>query len=113
GGVSLSSFQDGRALVGWAALDQGKPHVFLTLVDQAGKKVRQQMLTKIGAEVSDVSVARTADGFVVLWIDDRNGTPEVYGTLLDRELRAVSSEQRLTEGALEPSDLEVRVVGDE
>lgn len=113
GGVSLSSFQEGRALVGWAAFDQGKPHVFVTLVDQAGKRVRQQMLTKIGAEVTDVSVARTSDGFVVLWIDDRSGTPEVYGVVLDRELRAVTSEQRLTEGALEPSDLEVEVVGDE
>lgn len=113
GGVSVTSFQDGRALVGWAALDQGKPHVFLTLVDQAGKKVRQQMLTKVGAEVSDVSVARTKSGFAVLWIDDRNGTPEVYGALLDRELRVLAPEQRLTEGALEPSDLEVEVVGDE
>lgn len=113
GSTSLSRFEDGKALVGWAALDQGKPHVFLTLIDQSGKKVRQLMLTKDGAEVGDVTVSRTADGFVVLWIDERNGTPEVYGVLLDKELRPTSPEMRLTEGAIEPCDLVIEVTKEE
>lgn len=113
GGASLSSFEDGRALAGWAALDGGKPHVFLTLVDPSGKKLRQQMLTKAGAEVFDVTVARTRDGFVVLWIDDRSGNADVYGALLDRDLKPRSGEVRLTEGAIEPSDLVVEVSDEE
>jgi len=44
GGVALAPDPAvGDAFVAWAALDDGKPQVFTTLVDRDGKKIRQRM----------------------------------------------------------------------
>ncbi|HSC86641.1 MAG TPA: hypothetical protein VLC09_05195 [Polyangiaceae bacterium] len=92
-------------LLGWSALDGGKPQLFVTLVDEQGKKVKQRTLPRPGGEVTDVTVMALARGFLVAWVDDRSGHGEIYAAQLDERLELVGREQRLTEGAEQPTGL--------
>ena len=100
GGISMTATA-GRdeALVGWTALDNGQPEVFVTLVSSNGHKLAQRMLTRRKGEISDVAVAGVADGFVVAWIDERSGDAEVYAARVNRGLQRVGAERRLTTSA--------------
>ena len=44
------------------------------------------MLTRAHAEVTDVAAAAVSDGFVVGWINDQSGHPEVYAAKVDFKL---------------------------
>ncbi|MBN1607388.1 MAG: hypothetical protein JW940_12190 [Polyangiaceae bacterium] len=96
GGVDLSPGNPPESLLVWAALDQGEPEVFLTLLDASGARVRQRMLTHTRGEVWDVASARVEGGWIVGWISEREGDPEVYATKVDRMLKRSSPEQRIT-----------------
>lgn len=98
GGVALAPMGGSSpgALLAWAALDNGQPQVFLTLLDGRGKKVSQRMLTRSDGEVSDVAAARVADGWIVAWVDERDGDPEIYAAKIDARLQRVGPEQRVT-----------------
>jgi hypothetical protein len=96
GGVALSAERAGRRVLGWAALDQGRAHVFVTLVDGNGRKVKQRMLSRNSGEVTDVQVLATATGFLVLWVDDRSGPEQVYAQAVDEQLNPVGPERALT-----------------
>ena len=50
-------------LLVWSAVDQRQPQVFVTEFSEAGKKRAQRMITHNKANVSDVAVAATTDGF--------------------------------------------------
>jgi len=98
GGVAIAAGEPARreALVVWSAIDQGFPQVFLTMVDATGKRIGQRMLTRRKGEIADVAAAFTGDGFVVAWIDERDGDPEVYAAKVNRLLQRVGPEQRVT-----------------
>jgi hypothetical protein len=98
GGVAIAASEPERkdALVVWSAIDQGQPQVFVTLVDAAGKRIAQRMLTRRRGEIADVAVAAVSDGFVVGWVDERDGDPEVYAAKVNRQLVRVGAEQRVT-----------------
>lgn len=94
-GIDLAASRD-RALLVWSALDNGQPEVFVTLIDGRGKKVSQRMLTHQRAEVYDVAAARVDQGWVVAWIDGRNGNPEVYAARLNERLDLLRPAERIT-----------------
>jgi hypothetical protein len=96
GGVDLSPGDPPDSLLVWSALDQGEPEVFLTLLDASGARVRQRMFTHSRAEVWDVASARVDGGWIVGWISQRDGDPEVYAAKVDRTLNRLSPEQRIT-----------------
>lgn len=97
GGVSLAAATgSSEALLGWTALDNKLPQVFATVVDSGGKKLRQRMLTRAPGEKSDVSIAALADGWILAWIDERAGDPELFALRLNRQLMNVGPEKRLT-----------------
>lgn len=98
GGVSLaaSSSPQPEALLGWTALDFKLPQVFITVVDDKGKKLRQRMLTRAPGEKSDVAVAASGDGWTVAWVDERSGDPELYAARVNRLLQNVGPEKRIT-----------------
>jgi hypothetical protein len=99
GGVDLSPGDAPDSLLVWSALDQSEPEVFLTLLDASGARVRQRMLTHSRGEVWDVASARVRGGWLVGWISERDGDPEVYVTKVDRMLNRLSPEQRITRAA--------------
>lgn len=98
GGISMAkSPQRDEALVVWSAIDQGDPQVFATLVNKAGNKLAQRMVTRKKGEVSDVAVSPVDDGWLVSWVDERHGDAEVYAIKLNRALEVRGSERRLTQ----------------
>lgn len=101
GGVTLAHDpKTQQTLLVWAALDQNKPHVFVTLLDAAGKKLKQRMLTQTGGEVYDTAAVVVEDGFVVVWVDARSGTPKVYGTKIDTQLGRRMPDTPLSSGVV-------------
>jgi len=98
GGVALSpAAERAEALLAWSALDQNRPQVFLTLLGARGQREAQQMFTRSAGEVSDVALANVDDGWIVGWVDERHGDPEIYVAKVDRSLLRQGAEQRLTE----------------
>ncbi len=98
GGVSLAPGDPSNhdALLAWAAMDNKQPQVFLTRVGADGKKQVQHALTHAKGETSDVVAAYVGDGWLVGWVDERTGDPEVYVTKVNRALKPVAPEHRVT-----------------
>jgi len=113
GGVSLSGERAGRRVLGWAALDQGRAHVFATLVDAQGKKIKQRLLSRKSGEVTDVQVVTTSSGFLLFWVDDRSGRGQVYAQAVDGELNSVGPERTLTPDTKDPIGLFALVRGEQ
>ncbi len=98
GGVALVPGDPAKheALLVWTAVDNKLPQVFATLLGADGNKIAQHMLTHSKGDVSDVAAAWVDDGWVVGWVDERSGDPEVYATKINRQLTEVAPERRLT-----------------
>jgi len=106
GGIALSGGSAQKdTLAAWAGLDGGQPQVFLTLVDKLGKKLTQRMLTHKTGDLSDVALAPAGADYLVAWVDERSGDPEVYATRVNHALNHVSPEQRITQAPGAATDL--------
>ncbi len=99
GGVALApgGAAHKETLLAWTAVDRKIPQVFVTVLGDDGAKRRQQMLTRSKGEVSDVAAAYSGDdGWIVGWVDDRHGDPEVYAAKVTRLLARTGADQRVT-----------------
>ncbi len=96
GGVAAASAGNDRTVLAWTALDSRRAQVFLTEVDAAGKRKRQRELTRAAGEKSEVALARVEGGWIVAWVDERHGDPEIYAAKVDNSLKRVGGEQRIT-----------------
>lgn len=106
GGIALSSSSAQKdVLAAWAGLDGGEPQVFLTLLDHAGKKLSQHMLTRKKGDLSDIALAAAGTDYLVAWVDERSGDPEVYATKVNHALNHVTPEQRITQAPGAATDL--------
>ena len=98
GGVALSSSPEQKdTLAAWSGLDGGQPQVFLTLLDKAGKKLTQRMLTHKNGDLSDVTIAPAGNDYLLAWVDERSGDPELYATKVNHALNRIAPEQRITQ----------------
>ncbi len=116
GGVAVAAGDPsrGEALVAWSALDHGVPQVFLTLVGKDGEKLQQRMLTRAKGEVSDVALAYLGgDSWVVGWVSERTGDPEVFTTKVNRLLMRLVPEHRVTTSPGAASDVSLVRAGDD
>jgi len=106
GGIALSRNPGQKdVLSAWAGLDGGEPQVFLTLLDNAGKKLSQRMLTRKKGDLSDIALAAAGTDYLVAWVDERSGDPEVYATRVNHALNHVSPDQRITQAPGAATDL--------
>ncbi|MBX3185252.1 MAG: hypothetical protein KIT72_08395 [Polyangiaceae bacterium] len=120
GGIALSpgDASKGHLLV-WTAVDAGRPQVFTTLVSSEGKKLSQQMLTRTPGDVSDVAATRIDEapgrtaGWLVGWVDERSGDPEVYVARLSSGLQRVGGDTRLTQAAGAATDVSLLAQGEQ
>ncbi|MRG92840.1 hypothetical protein [Polyangium spumosum] len=134
GGVAIASAPGGKveesALV-WAARDKNDAQVQIAKLGPEGDKLAQKPLTTITrkpnkdgvpSEVSDVAVAyappsepgkSTDDGFIVAWVDTRDGNAEVYAARVDRTLRKVVQDRRITEAIGDSAEVQIVVRGKE
>ncbi|MDX2053672.1 MAG: hypothetical protein SFV15_14825 [Polyangiaceae bacterium] len=95
-GVALASGPSRESLLVWSALDAGKPQVFVTLLDERGMRVKQRMLTRLSEAPSDVAAIHTDSGWVVGWVDNRDGDREVYVTKINYKLVNMAPEVRVS-----------------
>ena len=106
GGIALSGGANQKdTLAAWSGLDGGQPQVFLTLVDKLGKKLAQRMLTHKTGDLSDVALAPVGNDYLVAWVDERSGDPELYATKVNHALARISPEQRITQAPGAATDL--------
>ncbi|MDI3283266.1 hypothetical protein [Polyangium sp. 15x6] len=134
GGVAIAAAPGGKteesALV-WAARDKTEAQVQIAKLGPEGDKLAQKPLTTIArkpskdgvpSEVSDVAVAyappsdpdkSTDDGFIVAWVDTRDGNAEIYAARVDRTLRKVVQDRRITEAPGDSTEVQIAVRGKE
>lgn len=106
GGIALSgSRQSKETLAAWAGLDGGQPQVFLTLLDKSGKKLNQRMLTHKNGDLNDVAVTASGADYLLAWVDERSGDPELYATKVNHTLNRIAAEQRITEAPGSATDV--------
>ncbi|HVY47644.1 MAG TPA: hypothetical protein VHB21_17260, partial [Minicystis sp.] len=129
GGVALTTApgpgnKPPETVLGWVAKERGEPQVFVTKLAPDGKKLAQKGVTVIArkqrgkngvaSEASDVTVAYDGqDGFIVAWVDTRDGNPEVYVAKVDRTMTKVIPDKRITDAPGDAADVALFVRGKE
>lgn len=107
GGVAIAAAgqPDDGAAVAWVAREGGDPEVHVTRVDKKGKKTNDVQLTTTKGDASDVAIAWAGNGWIVAWIDGRDGNGEVYATKVSIDLARIAREERITNAPGDASDL--------
>ena len=103
--------EDG-AVVAWVARDGGNPQVHLSHVDAAGRRLGELQLTEVKGDASDVAVAWVGDGWVVGWVDGRDGNGEVYAAKVTPALEKAGREERITKAVGDAGSVSLAVKGD-
>jgi hypothetical protein len=77
-GVTITPNGAQTALI-WTALDDQKPQVFVTLLDERGRKTRQTMLTRQTGEILALAATTAPDGFLYVgWVRESGETNRAY-----------------------------------
>jgi hypothetical protein len=128
--------------VAWVARERGEAQVFLTKVGDDGEKLAQKKLTVVPrkkqggvtSDCSDVAIAfapadaaqskpgqaagaaapaPATDGWVTAWVDTRDGNAEVYVAKVDRTLKKVVPDRRITSAPGDSAEVQLLVRGKE
>jgi hypothetical protein len=100
----------GAAATGHDAPDR---QVHVAHLDRAGRRNHEiELTTRARGDVSGVAMAWAGDGWLVAWIDARDGNGEVYATKIDRDLARVAREERITNAPGDAGDVALAVHGD-
>ena len=110
-GVDLA-VHERQALLAWTAIDNQHPQLFLTIISDRGQRLRQSMLTKQSGEILGLRIATQDAGWAVAWIDDRNGSPGIYTTRVNRALRRLNPDTPLAGVRGDASGLDVLQTSD-
>jgi hypothetical protein len=115
GGVSLapSSSAQGDAALAWVGKDAGIDQVFVTRLSGTGEKQAQRMVTRTKEGCSDVALVRHKDGFIVAYVDSRDGRAGVYLTKLGKNLEPIGAERVVARAIGDASDVRMLARGDE
>lgn len=107
GGVAIAGAdkpEDGGA-VAWIARASGDPEVHIARIDARGKRTQDLLLTTVKGDASDVTLTWVGDGWIVAWVDFRDGNGEVYATKVSPELKRLARDERITTAPGDASDL--------
>jgi len=134
GGVALDAVRASKtneAAIAWVSRDKVETQVQLAKLGPDGAQVAQTALTTIkrkaakGAlpsEASDVAITYAPptdpqggadDGWIVAWVDTRDGNAEVYAARVDRSLRKVVADRRITDAPGDSAEVQLVVRGKE
>lgn len=124
GGAAIAAAPGDKpeSVLAWVAREKGEAQVYVTKLDASGEKVTQKKLTTAprrkqqGApnEPTDVAVAHDGqDGWIVAWIDTRDGNAEVYAARVDKNLQKVGADRRITEAPGDAAEVQIMVRGKE
>jgi hypothetical protein len=106
GGVSIASGTKlGGAAVAWVAREGAHVEVHVSRVDRLGRRMKDVELTTAAGDTSDVAIAWAGGGWIVSWVDTRDGNGEVYATKVDTDLSRIAREERITNAPGDASDV--------
>ncbi len=126
GGISLtpSTQKKEEAIAVWVAEEKSGPQVYATRIDAAGKKLNQKKVTlvsrsgkgKTPSVATHVAVtgaaapatkgeSNGAEGYVVAWVDSRDGNGELYAARLGKDLEKTVVDKRLTNAPGDAADV--------
>jgi hypothetical protein len=109
GGVALApgdAPQDGVAVAWVTARGDPDRQVHVARLDHLGRRTKEiELTTRAKGDVSSVATAWTGDGWLVAWVDGRDGNGEVYATKIDRDLSRVAREERITNAPGDAGDV--------
>ena len=114
GGIAIAAGakpEDGVAIA-WVARERDTPQVRITRLDANGHRLNEVQLTGEKGGTSDVAIAWAGNGWVVAWVDARDGNGEVYATKIDTDLNRMAKEQRVTTAAGDAVDVTMLVQND-
>ena len=113
GGVGLAPgrSEDGVA-VAWVARDNGGAHVHVARFDGKGRRTAETQLTAGRGDASDVAIGWANDGWLVAWVDTRDGNGEVYAAKINRDLKRVGTEERITRAPGDAGDVALAIDGE-
>ena len=115
GGVALvpgGAPQDGVAVAWVTARDDPDRQVHVAHLDRAGRRTKEvELTTHAKGDVGSVAMAWAGDGWLVAWVDGRDGNGEVYATKIDRDLTRVAREERITNAPGDAGDVTLAVRG--
>ncbi len=114
GGIALAAGGDPRdgAAIAWVGVDGDESRVHVARIDAQGHATRELRLTSAhGADgdASNVAIAWAGDGWLVAWVDTRDGNGEVYVMKVDRNVRRVGKDVRITHAPGDASDVTLAV----
>lgn len=112
GGISIAA-HEGEACIAWAGHDSGNTQVFATRINREGERISQAMMTRAKGTVSDIAITWAKDGWVLAWVDHRDDKGEVFVTKVDKTLKRVIAEQRITKASAQATGLKVHTLGDD
>lgn len=107
GGVGIALGEkpgDGGAMV-WVGKEGGDPQVHIARIDKHGHRLSDNLLTSARGDKSDVTITWAGNGYVVAWVDGRDGNGEVFATKLGADLSRSGREERITHAPGDASDL--------
>ena len=109
--AGASSPEDGGAIA-WVARENGDPEVHVTRIDKRGRRMNDVQLTTTKGDAADVTITWAGGGWIVAWVDGRDGRGEVYATKVSPELTRIAREERITKAPGDASDLVALAHGD-
>ena len=74
-------------------------------VNDKGHRASEAQISSSKGNASDAAIAAVPGGWVVAWVDSRDGNGEVYAARLDRSLNRVGDDRRITKAAGDASDV--------
>lgn len=126
GGVAAAPSEGDKKeiAIAWVAQERGESQVYITKVDETGKKLAQKKITVVPrpakkggvpSEASDVSIAWSGgeggEGWILTWVDTRDGNAEVYAAKVDRSLTKTIPDRRLTDAPGDAAEPHLAVRG--
>jgi hypothetical protein len=132
GGVALAHTpnMDEAAMV-WVSRDKADSQVQIAKINADASKITPKPLTtvkrkvpkgEVPSEASDVAIAYAPasdprggadDGWIVAWVDTRDGNAEVYVARVDRALRKVVADRRITDAPGDSAEVQIVMRGNE
>jgi hypothetical protein len=109
--ASATQPEEGAATA-WVAHHDTGAQVHVERLDGHGHRVKEVQLTTAKGDANSVAIAWAGDGWLVAWVDWRDGNGEVYAAKIDRNLNRVSPDQRITRAQGDAADVSLAVSGD-
>jgi hypothetical protein len=107
GGVAVAAADkpESGGVVAWVGRDNGDAEVHLTRIDRRGRRTKDVQLTTAKGDANDVTVTWAGGGWIVAWVDTRDGNGEVYAAKVSLDLARIGREERLTKAPGDATDL--------